>query len=311
MTAVNPRSPRCAIKQMSANEAKGNKPKGNKAQSPSISATLSRILQEGAIAVLATLIETPKDPAGIVGTKLLMVDSAVPGSTIGSLGSEALDEAVIEKAATFLESRAETRVFQVKEFAPELSEWSEAQILFERIQSEPRLVICGAGHVGASLACIASLMGYRATLIDDRAEFVTREHFPEGRIELVAAENWSAAVQAAVGNGHGVCVAIVTRGHSEDEQCLRAVIGVDADYVGLIGSKRRTNIVLQRLRENGAEEERLGKVHAPVGLDIGAVTPEEVALAIMAEIVAVRRGGKGGSLSGWRRGTNEGAKGKG
>ena len=72
---------------------------------------------------------------------------------------------------------------------------------------------------------------------------------------------------------------------------------VDADYVGLIGSKRRTNIVLQRLRENGAEEERLEKVRAPVGLDIGAVTPEEVALAIMAEIVAVRRGGEGGSLS--------------
>lgn len=292
---------------MSLNEAKENK-----AQSASISQTLSRILQEGSIAVLATLLTTPKDTAANVGTKLL-VDAAVPGSTIGSLGSEALDDAVIENAVRFLESKVETRVFKVQEFAPELSEWSETQMLFERIQSEPRLVICGAGHVGASLARIASLMGYRATLIDDRAEFVTREHFPEERIELVAAENWSEAVQAAVGNGHGVCVAIVTRGHSEDEQCLRAVMKVDADYVGLIGSKRRTNIVLQRLGERGADEERLGRVRAPVGLDIGAVTPEEVALAIMAEIVAVRRGGKGGSLSAWRRGTNEGegAKGKG
>jgi len=87
-------------------------------------------------------------------------------------------------------------------------------------------------------------------------------------------------------------VAIVTRGHSEDEQCLRAAMRVDADYVGLIGSKRRTNIVLQRLRENGADEGRLARVRAPVGLDLGAVTPEEVALAIMAEIVAVRRGEK-------------------
>src|SRR6266542_3609093 len=111
----------------------------------------------------------------------------------------------------------------------------------------------------------------------------------------MAAGSWSEAVQAAVGNGHGVCVAIVTRGHSEDEQCLRAVMTVDADYVGLIGSKRRTNIVLQRLRESGAKEEKLAKVHAPVGLDIGAVTQEEVALAIMAEIVAARRGGRGGS----------------
>lgn len=278
-----------------------NNPAGNDAQSPSISETLTRILQEGSVAVLTTLIEVPKGTAADVGTKLLVIDSAAPGVTVGSLGSEALDAAVIEKAAAFLESKAETRVFQVKDFAPALSEWSDAQILFERIQSEPHLVICGAGHVGASLAKIASLMGYRATLIDDRAEFVTREHFPDETIELVAAQKWSEAVQSAVGNGHGVCVAIVTRGHSEDEQCLRAVMLVGADYVGMIGSKRRTNIVLQRLRDDGIDEHRLGNVHAPVGLDIGAVTPEEVALAIMAEIVAVRRGGSGESLAARRR----------
>lgn len=279
---------------MSANESPGHK-----AQSNSIPETVSRILQDGSIALLATLLEAGANAATNVGTKLL-VDSS-EAAMVGSLGSEALDNAVVEYAATFLDSKAETRVFQVQEFAPALSEWSEAQILFERIQPEPRLVICGAGHVGASLAKLAGLTGYRVTLIDDRAEFVTREGFPDERIELVATESWSEAVQTAVGNGHGVCVAIVTRGHSEDEQCLRAVMTVDADYVGLIGSKRRTNIVLQRLRESGAAEERLAKVHAPVGLDIGAVTPEEVGLAIMAEIVAVRRGGSGGSLSEWRR----------
>jgi xanthine dehydrogenase accessory factor len=155
--------------------------------------------------------------------------------------------------------------------------------------------------VGASLANVASLIGYRATLIDDRAEFVTRERFPDDKIELVAATNWADAVRTAVGNGSGVSVAIVTRGHSEDEACLRAVITLNADYVGLIGSKRRTNIVLERLRDSGATEEKLKDVRAPVGLDIGAVTPEEVALAIMAEIVAMRRGGGGGSLSKWRR----------
>jgi len=281
---------------MSANESSENK-----AQSNSIPETVSRILQHGSIAVLATLIEAATNAPTNVGTKLLVDNSGTSGTTVGSLGSEALDRAVVEHAPRFLESKAETRVFQVKEFALALTEWSEAQILFERIQREPRLVVCGAGHVGASLAKLASLMGYRVTLIDDRAEFVTHEHFPGRGIELVAAESWSEAVRAAVGNGHGVSVAIVTRGHSEDEQCLRAVMTVDADYVGLIGSKRRTNIVLQRLRESGAEEERLEKVRAPVGLDIGAVTPEEVALAIMAEIVAVRRGGKGGSLSQWRR----------
>lgn len=282
----------------------------NKAHSKSIADAVSQTLQENSSAALATLIEGPADNQTNVGSKLLVSEPGSASLPVGSLGSEELDRAVMKQAARFLESRADTRVLQVKEFAPELAAWSEAKILFERIQAEPRLVICGAGHVGASLGKLANLMGYRATLIDDRAVFVTRMLFPEENIELVAAENWSEAVQAAVGNGHGVSVAVVTRGHSEDEQCLRAVIQIDVDYVGLIGSKRRTNIVLQRLRESGAAEERIDKVHAPVGLDIGAVTPEEVALAIMAEIVAVRRGGKGASLSAWRRDSNSGKEGK-
>ena len=276
-----------------------NESSGNKAQSNSITERVSLILQEGSVGALATLIEAATS-AEKVGLKLLVEESEV-GAKIGSLGDEALDQAVARQAAKFLESRAETRVFQVKEFAPALTGWSEAQVLFERIQQEPRLVICGAGHVGASLARLAGLMGYRATLIDDRAEFVTRDLFPDERIDLIAAEDWSEAVRDAVGDGRGVSIAVVTRGHSEDEQCMRAIIGTGADYIGLIGSKRRTNIVLQRLRENGAEETRLEKVRAPIGLDIGAVTPEEVALAIMAEVVAVRRGGGGGSLSEWRR----------
>jgi xanthine dehydrogenase accessory factor len=273
----------------------------NKARSNSVSEAVAETLEDGSIAALATLIDGGVIENANIGAKLFVRQSGASNATTGSLGSDDLDWAVAGQAALFLKSKDDTRMFRVKDFAPTLTGWSEAQILFERIQTEPRVVICGAGHVGAALGKLASLLGYRATLIDDRAEFVTRDRFPESSIELVVAQTWSTAVESAVGNGHGVAVAIVTRGHSEDEQCLRSVIALDVDYVGLIGSKRRTNIVLQRLRENGAEEERLEKVRAPVGLDIGAVTPEEVALAIMAEIVAVRRGGKGGSLSAWRR----------
>lgn len=292
-----------------------NESSENDANPQSITAAISRILNDGSIAVLTTLITNPLNvlddshpstadahASAKVGAKLLIEFSGETTKTIGGLGSATLDEAVAEQATRFRDSQADTRVAHVKEFAPALGELSEAQILFERIQLEPHLVICGAGHVGASLARLAALLGYRPTLIDDRGEFVARENFPDQRIELVAAANWSEAVRSAVGNGRGISVAIVTRGHSEDEQCLRAVMEFDVDYVGLIGSKRRTNIVLERLRESGAAAERLAKVHAPVGLDIGAVTPEEVALAILAEIVAVRRGGKGGSLSAWRRG---------
>ena len=96
-------------------------------------------------------------------------------------------------------------------------------------------------------------------------------------------------------------MAIVTRGHKQDEECLRAVMSSRADYVGLIGSKRRTNFVLEKLREEGVADEQLAQVRAPIGLDLGAVSPEEVALAILAEIVAQRRGGNGAPLSEWRR----------
>lgn len=255
---------------------------------------IERLLAEGGIAVLVTLVEA----SGNIAAKLLVEEA---GASTGGLGDEGLDRAVSEFAGRFLDSSDEAHMFRIAEFAPQLGEWAEAKILCERIQPEPRVVVCGAGHVGASLAQLASLIGYRTTLIDDRSEFVTRERFPDLKIELVAASNWAAAVSQAVGNGRGVSVAVVTRGHNEDEECLQSIISTNADYVGLIGSTRRTNIVLDRLRQAGAEEERLKHVHAPIGLDIGAVTPEEVALAILAEIVTDRRKGQGGSLSAWRR----------
>ncbi|MFN2500089.1 MAG: XdhC family protein [Pyrinomonadaceae bacterium] len=255
-----------------------------------ISALLHRLLQDGSLAIVVTLIAAP----GNVGAKMIV---EVKGIHHGSFDDAGLDEAVIKQASVFLASKEETRTFYGREFAPELVEFHEAQVLFELIQPEQRLVICGAGHVGAALARLSVLLGYRVTLIDDRKEFLRPQDFPEANIELVLAESWAQAVISMVGNGRGVSVCIVTRGHSEDEQCLRAVLtSSDPDYVGLIGSKRRTRIVLERLHEAGAGSGQLKKVHAPIGLDIGAVTPEEVALAIIAEIVAVRRGGSGRPL---------------
>jgi xanthine dehydrogenase accessory factor len=269
-------------------------PEPNETPTALLLKAIEHVLEEGSTAALATMTSGSKN----VGAKILVPES---GPAVGSFGDVALDKAVTQRATEFLTTRDQAHLFQSRDFARELTEWAEASILFERLQPEPRLVICGAGHVGAALARLASLTGYKATLIDDRVDFVLRDLFPDDRIELIAAANWNEAVRQAIGNGRGVSVAIVTRGHNEDEECLRAVITTEADYVGLIGSKRRTNIVLDRLREGGGDLEKLSKVHAPVGLAIGAVTPEEVALAILAEMVAERRGGTGGSLSSWRR----------
>src|SRR5439155_14740632 len=131
--------------------------------------------------------------------------------------------AVIREASSFLMLRDDVRSSRVGEFAADLTSLSDSIVLFERIEKEPCLVVAGAGHVGASLARLASLVGYRVTLIDDRAEFVSRELFAspsERDINLVAAKGWSDAIRDAIGNGRAVSVAIVTRGHKQDEDCL-------------------------------------------------------------------------------------------
>ena len=267
--------------------------------SAQITRAVACVLRDGSRAALATLLEAPCS-GSLVGRKILIEET---GARTGTTGDAALDEALAQHAPSFLASRAEAHTFRIEGFAPRLEEWRDARVLFERVEPEPHVVVCGAGHVGAALARLASAIGYRVTLIDDREDFVQRERFPEGGIELVAAANWTEPVREAVGTGRGVAVAVVTRGHNEDEECMRAVLEARPDYVGMIGSKRRTNIVLARLRESGFPEELLREVRAPVGLDIGAVSPEEVALSILAEIVAHRRGGAGVPLSAWRRNT--------
>jgi xanthine dehydrogenase accessory factor len=265
-----------------------------------IAEAIASLLEDGAVAVLTTLVETLPLKQQRTGAKLLFNSSGE--LILGGTNDAILDAAIARRAGLFLNSRIEAQTFKVEEFAPELADWGAARVLFERIENEPRIVVCGAGHVGAALARLAHAIGYRVTIIDDRADFVVRGRFPETEIELLAAtEGWAQAVCVAVGKGHGVSVAVVTRGHNEDEECLRAVIAAMPDYVGMIGSRRRTNIVLERLRETSIAEEILREVRAPVGLDIGAVSPEEVALAILAEIVAERRGGSGRPLSEWRR----------
>lgn len=262
--------------------------------SAQITRRIAALLEEGSTAALATIVET----ASNVGAKLLL---ELAGTRTGTTGDAALDDALAGHARVFIASRVEAKTFRVEEFAPELETWRGARVLFERVEPEPRVVVCGAGHVGAALARLAARVGYSVTLIDDRAEFVTRTRFPEEDVELVAAREWAAPVREAIGKGRGVYVAVVTRGHNEDEECMRAVLEARPDYVGMIGSRRRTNIVLARLRESGFGEDVLREVRAPIGLDIGAVSPEEVALSILAEIVAERRGGGGAPLSAWRR----------
>ena len=261
--------------------------------SQDLSKVICQLLESGTVAVQVTVVAGTAN----IGAKLL-IDEA--GNASGSLGDVELDSLVAAHINQVIKTREETRTLSVSEFAPG-SASKDVRLLFERIAPAPRLVVCGAGHVGAALAKLGSFLGYQTSLIDDRADFLTRERFPDTSIELIIAKSWIESVRDAVGSGKGVAVAVVTRGHSQDEECMRAVVAAQPDYVGLIGSKRRTTIVIDRLSQGGASEKQLANIHAPIGLDIGAVSPEEVALAIIAEIVAERYGAPGSSLSSWRR----------
>src|SRR5437899_3419789 len=190
-------------------------------QSQLISKAIRGLLEDGLTGALATLMDSPQAESNDarVGAKLLINET---GDKVGSLGHAELDNVVTQHSLAFLRARHDAKTFRVVEFAPQLEQFSSALVLFERIEAEPRLIVAGAGHVGASLARLAALVGYRVTLIDDRAEFVKRELFSgqrENNVELVLADDWSGATGAAIGNGRGVSVAIVTWGHKQDEDC--------------------------------------------------------------------------------------------
>jgi xanthine dehydrogenase accessory factor len=251
-------------------------------------------LETGDSATLVTVV----GGTASVGAKLFIT---ADGVRVGSLQEPRLDDMAAGFVDTFLQMRHEARTVSVSELDPLAGFAADTRMLFELIAPEPRLFVCGAGHVGAALARIGPGLGFTTTVIDDRPELLDALTSAGNDLQTCAITDWSTGVRAAIGNGRGAYVAIVTRGHREDEECLGAVLTLEPNYVGMIGSRRRTNIVLDRLRAAGFADETLRQVRAPIGLDIGAVTPAEVAVAIAAEIVAERRGGAGGPLSDWRR----------
>jgi xanthine/CO dehydrogenase XdhC/CoxF family maturation factor len=164
---------------------------------------------------------------------------------------------------------------------------SSARFVIEAIRPRASILVLGAGHVGRALALIASISGYAVKVVDDRAEFLTRERFPDDSIELVPMAFDKISEQIKITSS--TSIVIVTRGHQHDEVCLQQVINSDANYIGMIGSKRRVIGIFRRLADQGFSWDQLRKVHAPIGLDIGAVSPQEIAVSILAEVIQVTR----------------------
>lgn len=154
------------------------------------------------------------------------------------------------------------------------------------LEVPPTLIIAGAGHVGQALARLAGELDFHAVVIDDRAEFASRERFGE-RVQLITDDIAEALRSYPI--DEGCYVVIVTRGHSQDEQALEAVIRRPAGYIGMIGSRRKSATILNALAQAGVPQELLERVHTPIGSPIGAVTVNEIAVSIAAELIQVRR----------------------
>jgi xanthine dehydrogenase accessory factor len=206
------------------------------------------------------------------------------GGHAGSLGGTHLDEQAIDAAREVLRSR--------KARALDLGLVS---VFLEPHYPPDDLLIVGAGHIARPLCRFGAMLGYRVTVLDDRPGFATRERFPEA--ERVIRADFSDPFQD-VALGRGTHLILVTRGHKYDYDALRDVLlrDVELAYIGMVGSQRRVRAALEQLVKEGIPRGALEKVYAPIGLDIGAETPEEIAVSIVGELVRVRRGGTGVSL---------------
>jgi len=268
----------------------------------------SQIAQEvvsaarGASAVaVATVVRAPDSGVPAMGEKLLV---RADGSRLGALGSRALEEAVVADCHAALTRRPReqvqslfyqadgTRLHRLEAGADEF------EVMIEVTERPATLVIVGGGHVGQSVAAIAAQAGFSVVVLDDREAFASRERFPMA--DQVICGDFVEELRRFPIDAN-TYVVLVSRGHKQDELSLREVVRSDAAYVGMIGSLRRVSTVLTHLSREGHPREVLERVHTPIGLDIGAETPEEIAVSIVAELIAVRRGGTGAKLFELRR----------
>jgi xanthine dehydrogenase accessory factor len=264
------------------------------ASSALIAEEINAALTGGPGVLVATVISAPDDADDQVGAKMLV---RADGTTLGSLGGSALDEEVRrETPDAFRRHGVETLYLTPDGNRVTRQEAEDAfQVMIEVHERPATLLIIGGGHIGKALAVIGDLCGFSVEVVDDRPEYANAERFPEA--ERISQGRFDEVLEGYPidGNTYVVCV---TRGHKHDETSLRAVAPSPAAYVGMIGSKRRVSAVLQHLVEDGVDPDAVARVHTPIGLDIGAETPEEIAVSIMAEIVMVRRGGTGGQMRG-------------
>jgi xanthine dehydrogenase accessory factor len=245
-------------------------------------------MQGGAPVVTATVIASSL-PDVTAGAKMLV---RAGGGTVGTIGGGPVEAAVVEHCVGAIRRHAvETiRLDPDGTVVEGRHQPAAVEVLIEVVEAPARLLIVGGGHIGRSLSRMGAEAGFSVTVLDDRPDYANRERFPEAE-QVICADFEPALAELPV--DHNTYIVLVTRGHKQDELSMRCLVTRGAGYVGMIGSKRRTGAVLQHLLDDGFPKEALDRVRTPIGLDIGAETPEEIAVSILAEMIMVRRGGTG------------------
>ena len=249
---------------------------------------LVNIAASGERAVLATVISSRGSVPRKAGTKMIIKGD---GTLVGSIGGGNVEQAVQEKALAVMKSgEAQMVHFDLSGKGEEA--WmicgGQLDVFLEPILPAETLYLFGAGHLSQSTAAVAKMLGLRVVVIDPRPEYNNIDRLP-GADSLVVEEYDNAFSKLNVDENS--YIVIYTPGHVSDEKCLQFAVGTAARYVGMIGSKKKVKEIKERLRKKGVSQQQLDEIRAPIGLEINAQTPEEIAISILAEITKVRRSG--------------------
>lgn len=233
---------------------------------------------EGTTVNVVTLVQAPSEMAQFIGQTILVYPGGhVEGSIISGSFTELIATHVKDAAWT------EPHLFP-------LGHDGEHQLFWDKTVPDWKAVVFGGGHISQPLVAILSLLGFAVTVIDDRPDYANRSRFPQAK-EVICAKFAEVFRGERLQINERTALIIVTRGHQHDLECLQACLPLAAGYMGMIGSRRRVAGIVAMLKEQGVPVSRLLQLRAPIGLDIGAKTPAEIAVSIAAEIVAVVRAG--------------------
>ncbi len=246
-----------------------------------------KLRRQGRKAALATIVHTQGSIPSFQASKMLVRDD---GSIFGTVGGGCVEAEVWAAAREVMEAEKPRKLTFNLNADPRydigLTCGGTLEIFIEPVLAQPTCYIFGAGHVGQATARIAALAGFAVVACDDRPQFANAARFPDAA--EIHADEWEKVFSKLDLNEFSYLV-ITTRGHKDDMRVLRWAVGTRARYVGLIGSKRKVISIFKVLAEEGVPRAAVERVHAPIGLEIGALTPEEIAVSIVAEMIAVRR----------------------